>query len=255
MNVQERPFNQPKSRIGKLIFAALGWIERHVRASSRVGVGPFFESSQFPWTDALKTEWQVIRDEAQSLLRLRDRLPAFQDISEEVGYINQDDQWKTFMLLGYGVPSARNQQHCPQTTHALRHIPGVRTAFYSILEPGKRIPPHRGPYNGVLRLHLGLIIPQPADRCWIRVGSEHRTWHPGEVLIFDDSLEHEVHNDTSGERVVLFIDFLRPCRWPVNWLNRLVVFLARFSPLVQNANKNQRRWEQGFYGKNGPNTL
>lgn len=44
-------------------------------------------------------------------------------------------------------------------------------------------------------------------------------------------------DDTDGVRVVLFVDFLRPCRWPVIWLNRLLVFLARYSPLVQSAKK------------------
>ena len=29
--------------------------------------------------------------------------------------------------------------------------------MFSILEPGKHLPPHKGPDNGVLRLHLGLI--------------------------------------------------------------------------------------------------
>lgn len=178
---------------------------------------------------------------------MRERLPAFQDISQEVGYISRDRQWKTFMLMGYGLRSRRNLERCPATARALRHIPGLRTAFFSILEPGKRLPPHRGPYNGVLRLHLGLIVPEPREHCWIRVDNERRHWAPGEVLVFDDALEHEVHNDTEGVRVVLFVDFLRPCRGPIGWLNRLLVFAARFSPLVRGASRNQARWERDFY--------
>jgi len=151
------------------------------------------------------------------------------------------------MLLGYGIRSEKNLQSCPATARSLQKIPGIRTAFFSILEPGKRLPPHRGPYNGVLRLHLGLVIPKESEKCWIRVASEHRYWQPGEVLIFDDALEHEVHNDTDDIRVVLFVDFLRPCRWPINWLNRFVVFIARYSPLVQDARRNQENWEKKFY--------
>lgn len=248
MSPQERPFNQPVSVLGKAVFALINWMERRVAASSRVGTTAFFEEAYFPWLDSLKSEWEAVRDEADAVRAMRDRLPAFQDISEEVGYISKDDQWKTFMFLGYGFRCKRNLEQCPATAHALRHIPGVRTAFFSILAPGKELPPHRGPYNGVLRLHLGLVIPEPAERCWIRVQTERRYWQPGEVLIFDDSLEHEVHNDTDAERVVLFIDFLRPCRWPISWLNRLLVFIARFSPLVQSARRNHERWEQEFYG-------
>ncbi|MDT8321300.1 MAG: aspartyl/asparaginyl beta-hydroxylase domain-containing protein [Xanthomonadales bacterium] len=245
----ERPFNQPEGGLGKLAFAFIDWMERRVRAGSRVGVGPFFEASDFPWLPALQSEWQAICADAQAVLKLRERLPAFQDISEDVAYINKDDQWKTFMLVGYGLRSARNLAACPATARALRHIPDLRTAFFSILEPGKRIPPHRGPYNGVLRLHLGLVIPQAAERCWIRVGEQRRQWSPGGVLLFDDALEHEVHNDTDEPRVVLFVDFLRPCRWPLSWLNRLLVFLARYSPLVQSARRNQSDWESRFYGE------
>lgn len=244
-----RPFNRPTSRLGRSVFAVLRWMERRVIANSRVGATAFFAEDSFTWLPSFKAAWPAILAEAQAVLPHRARLPAFQEISKEVGYITHDDGWKTFMLLGYGERSEANLQHCPATAKALRHIPGIRTAFFSILEPGKRLPPHRGPYNGVLRLHLGLIVPEPAERCWIRVGPERRHWRPGEVLIFDDALDHEVHNDTDGIRVVLFIDFLRPCYWPVNWLNRFVVFSARFSPLVRDARRNQERWEREFYSR------
>jgi aspartyl/asparaginyl beta-hydroxylase (cupin superfamily) len=252
MSKEMRPFNQPVSRLGRAVFSFIAWMERRVRTSSRVGATPFFEDSQFPWIAAFKSEWREVLAEADAVLQQRSRLPAFQDISSDVGYITDDDQWKMFMLLGYGIRSEKNLQRCPAVARSLQKIPGVRTAFFSILEPGKRLPPHRGPYNGVLRLHLGLIIPEPSEQCWLRVASEHRHWQPGEVLIFDDALEHEVHNDTDGIRVILFVDFLRPCRWPINWLNRLVVFAARFSPLVQNVRRNQERWEQEFYRSDSP---
>lgn len=43
--------------------------------------------------------------------------------------------------------------------------------MFSIFEPGKRLPADRGPYNGVLRLHLGLIVPTDRERAGIRIGS------------------------------------------------------------------------------------
>lgn len=247
MNSQARPFNRPAGRLGRAVFAFIAWMERRVRANSCVGAGAFFDEAGFPWVAALKSDWRAVLAEAEAVLAERQRLPAFQEISREVGYITHDDKWKAFMLLGYGIASQSNLRRCPATAQLLRCIPGVRTAFFSILEPGKRLPPHRGPYNGVLRLHLGLIVPEPHERCWLRVEDQRRHWRPGQVLIFDDALEHEVHNDTDGVRVVLFLDFLRPCRWPVSWLNRFIVFAARFSPLVQNARRNQERWEQRFY--------
>jgi beta-hydroxylase len=247
VNDPERPFNQPASRLGRLAFRFIGWMERQVRAHSAVGATPFFDAALFPWVPEIRNRWPAALAEANAVMTERDRLPAFQEISSEVGYITRDRQWKTFMLLGYGLKSSRNLARCPATAQLLEGIPGVRTAFFSILEPGKRLPPHRGAYNGVLRLHLGLIVPHRRERCWLRVENERRYWQAGEVLIFDDALEHEVHNDTDEVRVILFVDFLRPCRWPVSWLNRALVFAARFSPMVRSASRNQRRWEREFY--------
>lgn len=248
MTTDERPFNQPQSVLGRALFGVINWMEHRVRANSIVGATAFFDASLFSWVPDVRGRWQAVLAEAETVIAERERLPAFQEISREVGYITRDRDWKTFMLVGYGVESRRNLQRCPATARLLDRIPGLKTAFFSILEPGKRLPPHRGPYNGVLRLHLGLIVPEPANRCWLRVGSERRTWQPGEVLIFDDAIEHEVHNDTDGVRVVLFVDFLRPCLWPVSWLNRMTVFAARFSPLIRRAHRNQRLWEERFYG-------
>ena len=250
-----RPFNQPVSLIGKATFVGIRALERAVRRYSKVGIGPFFAEQQFAWVPAVKARWRDVHAEAVRVLAERERLPAFQDISTEVDYITQDRQWKTFMLVGYGLRSERGLEYCPATAALLQQIPGLRTAFFSILEPGKRIPPHRGPYNGVLRLHLGLVVPTDAEQCWIRIDGERRSWRPGEVLIFDDALTHEVHNDTREIRVVLFVDFLRPCRWPVSWINRSTVFLARYSPLVQSARRRTQAWEQGFFARgpaNGP---
>ena len=36
----------------------------------------------------------------------------------------------------------------------------------------------------------------------MRVATESRSWADGKVLVFDDSFEHEVHNDCDSERVV-----------------------------------------------------
>ena len=234
------------------MFWALARIEASIRRHSKVGNPEFFQREQFPWLEPFERDWSAIRQELLPILEQRSALPAFQEISPEVGYITDDRNWKTFMLLGYGAASDRNLARCPQTARALQRIPGLITAFFSILEPGKRLPPHRGPYNGVLRLHLPLIVPKPAERCWIRVGSSIRHWNEGESLVFDDAYPHEVHNDTSGVRVVLFIDFLRPCRQPLHSINRAVIALARWSPLVRRAERLQREWEQRIYDRHEP---
>ena len=47
----------------------------------------------------------------------------------DVGMITSDNQWKTFVFMGYGLRSDRNLRRCPATARALADIPGLRTAF------------------------------------------------------------------------------------------------------------------------------
>jgi aspartyl/asparaginyl beta-hydroxylase (cupin superfamily) len=42
------------------------------------------------------------------------------------------------------------------------------------------------------------------------VGFEERRWRVGEVLIFDDTIEHEARNDSDELRVVLIFDLWNP---------------------------------------------
>ena len=64
----------------------------------------------------------------------------------------------------------------------------MTTSFFSILSPGKHIPAHRGAWNGILRLHLGLMVPEPRERVRIRIGNDFYSWREGEALIFDDDV-------------------------------------------------------------------
>jgi beta-hydroxylase len=119
--------------------------------------------------------------------------------------------------------------------------------MFSIFEPGKQLPPHRGPYNGVLRLHLGLKVPLPRDSAAIRIATDLHAWEEGRALIFDDAYEHEAWNHADEPRVVLFVDFLKPLRFPANVINRLLLRLALFSPYIREGDQNLRRWERKFY--------
>jgi aspartate beta-hydroxylase len=63
------------------------------------------------------------------------------------------------------------------------------------------------PDNRRLKLHLGLVVPQPVR---MRIGAETRSWAAGKVNFLDDSFEHEVWNDSGEERVVLEVIFDHP---------------------------------------------
>ena len=126
--------------------------------------------------------------------------------------------------------SDRNIERCPKTWSICQKIPGLITVMFSIFEPGKHLPPHRGPYNGVLRLHLGLIVPEPREQLGIRVEKDIYRWKEGEAVVFDDAYEHEAWNYTPQTRVVLFVDFRKPLRFPANFLNWLLLHLAVCPP-------------------------
>lgn len=198
----------------------------------RDGDKTFFESEAFPWTAQIEAEWTLIRQELDALMVRRDEIPNFQDVSKAQRALTEGDQWKTFFLSTFsGKKIKENCAKCPETARLLQHIPGLRQAMFSILAPRKHIPPHRGPYKGLLRYHLGLMVPGAEGSCRIRVGDDVRSWKEGKSMIFDDSNEHEVWNETDSYRVVLFVDFVRPTVFPLSVINRLIIWARGQYPL------------------------
>ena len=234
--------------VARLFMAIVAFAERLNLTRAKLGNPCVYDTAAFPWAADIEREWRAIRNELDRVLVRKADLPNVQDITADAAAISRDAGWKIFPLTAYGIRSDPNIDLCPHTWRIVQRIPGLRTAMFSILEPGKRIPPHRGPYNGVLRLHLGLLVPEPGDRLAIRVGPERHHWQEGRVLIFDDAYEHEAWNESGQVRVVLFVDFERPMRFPANVLNRLLLGLAPFTPFLREGGDNLRRWERRFHG-------
>lgn len=242
----------PMARPGlamRLFMRMVAAVERLNRRQALLGNPCVYVNAAFPWVAALEDEWPAIRRELDLLLARKHELPNVQDITADARSITHDDRWKVFLFTAYGVHSRPNCELCPQTWQAVQRIPGLRTAMFSVLEAGKAIPPHRGPYNGVLRLHLALKVPRPTEALGIRVGGEACLWEEGRVLVFDDSYEHEVWNRSGDERVVLFVDFDKPLAQPARLLNALMIRLAALTPFLREGQDNLRRWERRFHGR------
>jgi len=77
-----------------------------------------------------------------------------------------------------------------------------------------------------------LIVPQEPEKCWIEIGGHHFFWTEGEPLVFDDTREHWVKNQTEETRVVLIIDFNADMPFPVNLYTDLRYNLIRRSAEV-----------------------
>jgi len=193
----------------------------------------FFNPEEFGWIASVESKYPQIRSELMKLLENYNAIPEFKNLSDEQERIVAGNKWKTFMFYVSGAKIEKNCRLCPVTTEAVEGIPGMVAAFYSVFEPHTRLIEHRGPYKGVLRYHLGLKVPAEKEKCSIRVVDEVRSWEEGKSLVFDDSFMHEAHNDSDEIRVVLFVDFLRPMKFPFSIINKGLVWLFRQSPFIQ----------------------
>lgn len=180
---------------------------------------PCFDRAQFPWVQAVEARTDAIRAELLAALQTQQ-----QRFNPYIAYgqgdpvnqwreLNHSTRWSAFHLWRGGQPVQENLQLCPQTAAALALVPQVDigglcpNAMFSALAPKTHIPPHNGETNARLVAHLPLIVP---DGCWFRVGYEKRQWRVGEVLVFDDTIEHEAMNDSNELRVVLIFDVWNP---------------------------------------------
>jgi aspartyl/asparaginyl beta-hydroxylase (cupin superfamily) len=230
-------------RIGKRLFRRIDlWLGQQ----SLVPTDPVIDASYFPWVEELRRNWTSVRAELDALLRHRDELPCFQEISPDQSKISPDHLWRTFVFSGFGERSEQSRRLCPETARLLEGVPRLETAFFSILAPGKHVPRHKGVTRGMVRCHLGLKIPSEPERCTMTVGDVRCVWREGEVLFFDDTYPHEVSNDTSEERAVLLFDFERPMRLRGRLVARLLMGLLRRTAYFKDAQRNQNAWEKRF---------
>lgn len=233
-------------RIGHHVFRGTDtFFASQSRIATDAVLAPGEAQRAFPWAAELAERAPAIATELRRLLRHRELLPAFQDIAAGQARISPDDRWRVFVLYGFGRRSAPNCALCPETARVLDTIPDLETAFFSVLAPGKHIPAHRGISRGFVRAHLGLVVPERADRCRMEVDAQPVVWREGEVLFFDDSRPHEVWNDTEQERVVLLIDVRRPMRLPGRLLLASLMTGLRTTFFVRDAVRKQRAWEAG----------
>lgn len=161
----------------------------------------------FPWTADLRAEWRTIRDEALA-------------VAPQVG------RWRAFRLWEAGERIDANALRCPATAALVARIPGVESAYVSVMAPGVHLAERRGDTRALITCHLGLIVPRDGD-VRMRIGPRTVRWAEGETLVFDETCPHEAWNDSSHPRAVLLIRFARPMRQPGRWLAGVTLDLLR----------------------------
>lgn len=181
----------------------------------------FYERDEFPWLEQVEAATPSIQEELLSVLRDDD---ASAEIRPYIAYkegvplgqwaeLNHNPRWGAYHFFDHGKPIRSRHDRCPKTMAAIRDVPqpavSGRTpaAMFSILQPRTRIPSHTGVANTRLVTHIPLVVPPD---CGFRVGNETRQWQVGEGFVFDDTIEHEVWNDSDQVRVVFIFDVWNP---------------------------------------------
>ncbi|MDQ2140068.1 lipid A hydroxylase LpxO [Alcaligenaceae bacterium B3P038] len=178
---------------------------------SRVPTTPFVAPAALPELQKLQDNWEVIRDEALDMQRLRHIKAA--EKHDDIGFNSFFKYgWKRFYLKWYDARHPSAEEYCPRTVALLKTIPTVKAAMFAELPPGGKLNKHRDPFSGSLRYHLGLATPND-DRCFIAVDGESYSWRDGEGTVFDETYVHEAYNHSEANRIILFCDIERPLKW------------------------------------------
>lgn len=230
-------------RFGKKLIRGLGGF---FARQSLVPDTPIQDNRNFPFLESFADNWSIINNEVTEILKHREAIPFFQDISSDQSRIAKGTNWQTFILFGFGQKLERNCRYAPVTAALLETVPNLQTAWFSILSPGYHIPAHRGITKGILRAHLGLMIPKDADKCRMRVDDVIQVWRPGELFVFDDTYEHEIWNDTDEDRVILLFDFDRPMRYWGRAMNGAFLQLLKLTAYYQEPKRNLEIFEDHF---------
>lgn len=230
-------------RLGKRTIYALS---NTIARQSLVGDEPILDRRQFGFLDPFERDWEIIREEVREILKHREAVPFFQEVSRDQKKISKGENWRTFILYGFGSKLEKNCRQAPHTSALLESVPNLQTAWFSILAPGYHIPAHTGVSKGIVRAHLGLVIPKEREKCRIRVADRTYAWKEGEILVFDDTYDHEVWNDTDEERVVLLFDFDRPMRFWGRAINKSFLALLRMTAYYQEPKRAMQTFEDRF---------
>jgi len=205
---------------------------------------PILETESIDELGLLRDNWQVMRDEAMALaeegqIKASDKL-------NDAGFNSFFRQgWTRFYLKWYGdmLPSA--QKKCPKTIEVLRQTPSIKAAMFASLPSGGKLIPHRDPFAGSLRYHLGLVTPNDDD-CYILVDGNKHSWRDGEGVLFDETFIHEAHNKTDQNRIILFCDVNRPMK--LKFINRFNQFMSN-TLMKASATKNDDSDDVGLVNK------
>jgi aspartate beta-hydroxylase len=181
---------------------------------------PYLDPYLQPWAQTLVDAFPDVRAEAAQLLDEQVPLPGFltfkegDKVEKYLTGTGPNPAWDAFFFYRRGRRYDDNHLRCPKTSALLESIDLCRIRdqtpeiCFSVLTPGSHIMPHFGVTNTRVVMHMPLIVP---GECALKIvdGEEHR-WKEGELMMFDDTFQHEAWNKSDQTRVNLLMDCWNP---------------------------------------------
>ena len=211
---------------------------------SKVPSTPYIPVREFPELSVLQENWPTIREEGLRLIEMK-KIKASEQ-NNDAGFNSFfKTGWKRFYLKWYDASHPSAERMCPQTYALLQGIPSVKAAMFAELPPGAKLNPHRDPFAGSMRYHLGLATPND-DRCFIEVDGQRYSWRDGQGVIFDETYIHWAENASDSDRLILFCDVERPMRF--GWMQAVNRWLGR-TMMTAAASPNETGDQTGLVSK------
>ena len=211
---------------------------------SKVPSTPYIPVREFPELSVLQENWPTIREEGLRLIEMK-KIKASEQ-NNDAGFNSFfKTGWKRFYLKWYDASHPSAERLCPQTYALLQSIPSVKAAMFAELPPGAKLNPHRDPFAGSMRYHLGLATPND-DRCFIEVDGQRYSWRDGQGVIFDETYIHWAENASDSDRLILFCDVERPMRF--GWMQSVNRWLGR-TMMTAAASPNESGDQTGLVSK------
>ena len=212
--------------------------------TSKVPKTPFISLENIPELKLLTENWKIFREEALELSEKNKIMVASNN--DDIGFNSFFKYgWKRFYLKWYDAKHPSAEISCPKSVKILKSIPSVKAAMFAKLPPGGKLNPHRDPYAGSLRYHLGLITPN-SDDCFILVDGEKYSWRDGEAVLFDETYIHQAKNTSQVDRIILFCDIERPTK--VKLVTQINEFFSKYI-MSAASSPNQRGDQTGGINK------